>query len=134
MNDSLKFVVPGKPEFIGPVRIAVAALASEMGFDVEAVEDIKLAVSEACSKAICPGTAGLGLYEVTCEVAPDKMTITVLDREGGCHLACWEDTCVECNKQEGLGLTVLKALMDCVSVYEEEHVGTGVRMCKNLHR
>ncbi len=130
MNDSLKFVVPGKPEFIGPVRVAIAVLAGEAGFDVEAVEDIKMAVSEACSKAICPGTAGLGLYEVSCELSPDKMTITVLDREGGCHLEGGEEPCVECTKQEGLGLSVVKALMDEVAVYEEAHVGVGVRMIK----
>ena len=59
MNDTLKFIVPGKPEYIGPVRIAISMVAADMGFAVDAIEDIKMAVSEACSTAICPGAAGL---------------------------------------------------------------------------
>ncbi len=132
MNDTLKFIVPGKPEYIAPVRVAIAMLAADLGFDVEAIEDIKMAVSEACSKAICPGAAGLGLYEVTCDVAAKELTISVIDRDGGCRFERVEDPCVECTKQDGLGLSVLRALMDDVTVYEEPGVGEGVRMTKRV--
>jgi len=132
MNNTLKFIVPGKPEFIGPVRVAVAVLAGEMGFDVEAVEDVKMAVSEACTKAICPGAGAFGLYEVTCCVNEKDLTIRVIDREGGCRLSFHEAPCEECTHQDGLGLTMLKALMDEVTTFEEPDAGTGIRMVKNL--
>ncbi len=132
MKDTLKFTVPGKPEYIGPVRIAISMVAADMGFDVDAIEDIKMAVSEACSKAICPGAAGLGLYEVTCDVTADGLVISVIDRDGGCRFEHVEDPCVECTKQDGLGLSVLRALMDEVAVYEEPGVGEGVRMTKRV--
>jgi len=115
MNDTLKFIVPGKPEYIAPVRVAIAMLAADIGFDVESIEDVKMAVSEACSKAICPGAAGLGLYDVTCDVAEKSLVISVIDRDGGCQFREVEDPCVECTKQDGLGLSVLRALMDEVS-------------------
>ena len=132
MNDTLKFIVPGKPEYIGPVRVAIGLLAADLGFDIDALEDIKMAVSEACSKAICPGAAGLGLYAVTCEVAPEEMTVSVIDKDGGCKFYEVQDPCVECTKQDGLGLSVLRALMDDVTVYEEPGVGSGVRMTKRV--
>ena len=130
MNDSIKFIVPGKPEYIGPVRVAISLIAGGAGFNVEEVEDIKMAVSEACSKAICPGTGGLGLYEVTCELGEKRLTVSVLDREGGCHFQVREDSCIECTKHEGLGIFMLKAFMDEVSVFEEPAVGSGIRMIK----
>ena len=132
MNDTLKFIVPGKKEYIGPVRIAISMIAADLGFDVDAIEDVKMAVSEACSKAICPGAAGLGLYEVTCDVAEGSLAISVIDRDGGCQFRETEDPCVECTKQDGLGLSVLRALMDDVTVYEEPGVGAGVRMTKRV--
>ncbi len=132
MNDTLKFIVPGKPEYIGPVRIAISMIAADLGFDVEAIEDIKVAVSEACSKAICPGAAGLGLYEVTCDVEPKALVISVIDRDGGCQFGEVKDPCVECTKQDGLGLSVLRALMDDVSVYEHAGIGSGIRMTKRV--
>ncbi len=132
MNDTLKFIVPGKPEYIGTVRIAISMIAADMGFDVDAIEDVKMAVSEACSKAICPGAAGLGLYEVTCDVKKDRLVISVIDRDGGCRFEVEKEPCVECTKQDGLGLSVVRALMDDVSVYEEPGIGSGVRMEKRV--
>lgn len=132
MNDSLKFVVPGKSEYISPVRMAVAALASELGFDVDAIEDIKMAVSEACSKAVCPGGGEFGRYEVTCKAEPDALVISVIDTNGGCHHLESADECFECTKNGGLGLSIVKALMDEVTVYEEAGVGSGLRMKKRV--
>ena len=39
MADLLRFTVPGKPEYVGVVRLAVSSAANTAGFDVEDIED-----------------------------------------------------------------------------------------------
>ena len=56
MADKLKFVIPGKPEYITMVRLAVGSIADTAGFDYEEIEDIKTAVSEACKNITCHGS------------------------------------------------------------------------------
>ena len=38
MSDIFKFSVPGKPEYVSMVRLAISSLASKVGFDVEAID------------------------------------------------------------------------------------------------
>ena len=44
-------IPPGSP-YVGVVRLAVAALARARGLDEERVEDLRIAVSEACANAV----------------------------------------------------------------------------------
>lgn len=48
MNDVIKIEVPAKPDYILAVRLAVSAIAERAGFDVEDIEDLKVATAEAC--------------------------------------------------------------------------------------
>ena len=79
MTDVLKFSVPGKPEYIGTIRLAVSSLANCAGFDIEAVEDIKVAVSEACSNVVCHGKPNREeCYEVACEIGRKESQFQLL--------------------------------------------------------
>ena len=51
--DNLKFIIPGKPEYLTMVRLAISSIATTAGFDLDAVEDIKTAVCEACKNVSC---------------------------------------------------------------------------------
>ena len=52
MADTIKFIIPGKPEYLTMVRLALGSIADTAGFNFEEIEDIKTSVQEAC-KAIC---------------------------------------------------------------------------------
>lgn len=66
MADKLQFVIPGKPQYITIVRLAVGSAANTAGFDVEEIEDIKTAVGEACKNISCHGSEGFAeQYQVT---------------------------------------------------------------------
>ena len=80
MADIMKLSVPGKPEYVGTVRMAISCLANNAGFDVEAIEDIKVAVSEACNNAICHGKNNNGIYEVSCELEEGRLVVSVIDQ------------------------------------------------------
>lgn len=131
MADLLKFSVPGKAEYVGTIRMAVSCLANSAGFDVEAIEDIKVAVSEACSNAVCHGRPGDAAdYEVFCELGEDRLVVSVIDRSGGFDFCSYEEPALDCPKENGLGLYIIKALMDEVDIFTEMGIGTRIKMVK----
>ncbi len=44
--------IPAGTAYVGIIRLAVASLARTAGFDEERVDDIRIAVSEACTNAV----------------------------------------------------------------------------------
>lgn len=130
MTDMMKFSVPGKPEYVGTIRMAVSCLANSIGFDVEAIEDIKVAVSEACNNAVCHRSRGSGEYEVYCELSEDRLVVSVIDKAGGYDIETYTEPCFENPKEGGLGIYIIRALMDEVDIFTEVGIGTRIQMVK----
>lgn len=58
MGDVLTLKLPAKPEYVLPVRLFISGVATRAGFDVDKIEDIKTAISEAgvlLLKNVCKG-------------------------------------------------------------------------------
>ncbi len=47
-GDIIRLSVPAKPDYILAVRLTVSAVAERAGFDIEDIEDLKVASAEAC--------------------------------------------------------------------------------------
>ena len=47
-GDIIKLEIPAKPDYIVAVRLTVSAVAQRAGFDIEDIEDLKVAAAEAC--------------------------------------------------------------------------------------
>jgi serine/threonine-protein kinase RsbW len=134
MADILKFSVPGKPEYVGMVRLAVSSLANCAGFDIEAVEDIKVAVSEACANMVCHCEPSReDCYEVDCEVGDGQITISVVER-GSCGGGQFQqpERTQDFGKEDGLGIFIIRTLMDEVDIFSELGMGTSIKMIKYL--
>ncbi|MBI5834999.1 MAG: hypothetical protein HZB16_22070 [Armatimonadetes bacterium] len=56
-GDGLRLSLPARPEFVGVARLTLSGLAARLGFDVDATEDIKLAVAEALNLLLRPAEA-----------------------------------------------------------------------------
>jgi serine/threonine-protein kinase RsbW len=48
-GDVIKFSFPAKPNYILAVRLAVSAIAERIGFNIDDIEDLKVASAEACT-------------------------------------------------------------------------------------
>ena len=133
MNDRLSMTIPGKPEYVGTVRIAIAHIASHAGFDIEAIEDIKVAVSEACTNIIYHAYKTPDFtYDVILDMGSDGLTITVNDSGIGFDTEkCIEPVSGEI-QESGLGLFIIKALMDEVDIDSAPGRGVNIRMTKYL--
>ncbi|QAT41737.1 ATP-binding protein [Aminipila luticellarii] len=132
MADCIKFTVTGKPEYIKVVRMGIAALASNAGFDVEAVDDIKLAVDEACKAITCHGfNSWTNMYEVTCELHEDKMMIVITDTGNGRDLKKEYRPCKNCPQDGDLAMVVIKTLMDQAEIKAIYNEQKSIVMVKN---
>lgn len=134
MTDLLKLSVPGKPEYVSTVRMTVSALANSAGFDIEAIEDIKVAVSEACTNVVRHGVKALNGYEVSCEMKEDRLVISIVDEAGGYDVSGYQTPEPDHPKEGGLGIFIIQALMDEVDIVSELGLGTKIRMVKYCHR
>jgi anti-sigma regulatory factor (Ser/Thr protein kinase) len=71
--DEFTLTFPDRPENLVCARLFAASVARHLGSGEEQVEDLKLAVSEACTNAIQLGAGD----PVTVQIVPDGGTVTV---------------------------------------------------------
>ena len=129
--DTIKLRVPCKPEYVSTIRLAISSLANTVGFDIEAIEDIKVAVSEACSNIVAHSTIGEEvLYEVDCAVGNGQIEISVRDSGVGFDLEEYVEPDLDLPSENGLGVFLIRVLMDDVSIDTEEGSGTCIKMTK----
>ena len=132
MPDVLKFSIPGKLEYVQMVRLAIASIAGMAGFDVEAVEDVKVAVAEACKIVSCHGYKGFSnIYEIICEIGEVSLAITVSDARSGHDIAKIIKPCISCPDEGDMALVVMESLMDDVEVLAGSEGNERIRMVKN---
>ena len=138
--DYIEMKIPAKPEYVGVIRLTLSGIASRMGFTYEEIEDIKIAVSEACTNAVHHAypkdevgevIVGFGIYEDKLETmvsdSGKSFNFTQKKNELGPYT---EDSTVEQLAEGGLGLYLIETLMDEVSV--ANHSGVTVFMVKYL--
>ncbi|MCQ2011036.1 anti-sigma B factor RsbW [Sporolactobacillus sp. STSJ-5] len=141
-SDVIRLSIPAKPEFVGIARLACSGAASRMGYSFDAVEDIKVAVSEACTNAVSHGYKqnGIGQIQVIMECGKEALTLTVLhngesfDASEALQKLRPIDPSADLDdvNEGGLGLFLINALMDQVTISTE--CGVAVRMVKYVTR
>ena len=114
------------------VRLAIASIAGKANFDVDAVEDIKQAVAEACKIVFCHGSYGFSdRYGIICEVEEEKMTITASDACSENKLIDETFSCSKCPDQGNLAVPVMESLMDSVEIDFDIGGNKIIKMVKN---
>ena len=134
-GEVIELEIPARAEFVALARLVVSALAaSDSNLADERVDDLKLAVSEACTNAIeahdAAGTSERVL--VRCRAGSETLEVLVEDRGHGFDPAQLPDhppvTDPDRLKFErGLGIPLIKALVDEVE-FSPTDQGTSVRL------
>jgi serine/threonine-protein kinase RsbW len=134
----LELEFPTKPEFVGTARHAVSALMRLRDFPDDVVQDVKLAVSEACTTALAGGTEnGLPLRLVVA-AEPDRVVVEVLDPGTGVERAV-AGSPIEIDTEElpfdrVLSLPIIRGLVDEVAISPLEGQGMRLRMVLSVSR
>src|SRR3989442_11748153 len=66
--------IPGRPEYVVVVRLTATAVAGRMGLSYDDIEDLKVAVGEACSPALLTGAPPRSLSFF---IASDRVEIQI---------------------------------------------------------
>jgi serine/threonine-protein kinase RsbW len=101
--DRLELRVPTTPTQLPAVRAMAGDLAMRMDYDLDAVEDLRLAVDEACAT----------LAQIAAVDAP--LTVVFETTRSGLHIDAWVPTAEGTEvPRDGFGWAVLATLVDAV--------------------
>ena len=134
-DQAVQLEIPAGPEFVALARLVVSAMASaETQLSDDRVDDLKIAVSEACTNAIEAHDARDTDERVlvSCRADHERLEVCIEDRGSGFDVSNLPEhpplTDPERLKFErGLGIPLIRALVDEVQ-FTSTREGTAVRM------
>jgi serine/threonine-protein kinase RsbW len=121
-QEHIELVIPARAEYVAVVRLTVAGVAGRLGFSYDDIEDIKVAVSEACTVAVLSGGPKV---DIEMAIRADRLDVRV-----GYQVAAG----VQNGRAEGeLAMLLIECLMDEVRT-DRRGRRRAIRMAKNLRR
>lgn len=137
----MRLEFPNRPENVGFARTTVACFAAQAAFaggaefNVDELDELKSAVSEAVSNAVLhayPGAEGRIIVEGVLD--EDGLAITVRDEGRGIEDLNWAmepgNTSLPQEEHMGLGFVFVREFTDRMEVHSEPGRGTTVQMWK----
>ncbi|OYD06776.1 anti-sigma B factor RsbW [Paludifilum halophilum] len=124
-KDLIELTIPAKAQYVGVVRLAVSGIANRMGFSYDDIEDMKLAVAEACTNAVDHAyTDQLGKVDVIFRIYRDRLEIRIKDEGNSFDIAAVKQRSgpienhlpLTAMRERGLGLHLMETLMDRVDI------------------
>jgi serine/threonine-protein kinase RsbW len=130
----VELTIPGRPEYVGVARLAILGVASRMRFSYDEVEDIRLAVGEACTTAIervSGATVTAPEVRVRCLIDPSRLVVEVSDNAPVLPEPEPANTPESVLEERSLGGVLIRILMDDVQTTKDPETGRNVvRMIK----
>jgi len=126
--------IPCTAEYVGTARLTILGVASRMGFSYDQVEDIRLAVGEACTNAIARAEASPNTMPATItirsHVEPTQLIVEIEDTVATPSSSTDLDKSIseEMNSAE-LGALLMEILVDEVTL-QTSASGTHVKLIK----
>jgi len=137
VNDYVKLDIPAKPEYVSLGRLALSGLLRSRGYSEDAVADLKLALTEACSNSVRHAyDHDDGQVHLEFTVHDDRVTVLIRDEGDGFH----EDDvdCPECQNlpeihlsEGGMGISIIRAVVDDFDLRKPDEGGTVLLLTKN---
>jgi serine/threonine-protein kinase RsbW len=142
LDELVRLEIPARPVFVGVARSVVVAVASGVeGLDADRLEDLRLAVSEACTNAIEAHQADRidQRVVVRCRVSGTSLEVSIQDSGPGFEPQevsplprLGEPGAEQLRAERGWGLQLIRALVDEVT-FERSEPGTSVRLRLDLN-
>ncbi|EPR13919.1 ATP-binding protein [Ruminiclostridium papyrosolvens] len=113
-NDNVVLILPAKSEYVSTARLTASSVSTRAGFNIDEVEDIKVAVSEVCNIILSRTENNISQYRISFDIYTDNIKITFTAENS--TLDCFEQSI-----ENEYGLYIMKALMDSVELCNENH-------------
>ncbi|WP_099223417.1 anti-sigma B factor RsbW [Listeria costaricensis] len=138
MYDKIELKIPARAEYVGLGRLTLSGIASSAGFSYEAIEDLKIAVSEAITNSVKHAFKDRedGEVKVSFNIYEDRLEVVVTDQGDSFDLEARRSEIGPYDGDEelrigGLGLFLIETLMDDVKLYYDK--GVSVVMTKYIN-
>jgi serine/threonine-protein kinase RsbW len=131
LDGNLQLRIPSRAEWVSVARLAVAGIAHRIDATIDEVEDLKLAVAEACTNCI-QHAQGNEEVLVTFEISGRRITVVVEDGGKGFDGRALAPEPLGEPKVGGLGVFLIRSLMDEVDYDFDPLTGTKLTMSKVL--
>ncbi|WP_279235025.1 ATP-binding protein [Romboutsia faecis] len=128
--ESIKMEISANPEYVGIIRLTTSGIANKIGFSIDDIEDMKVAVSEACTNAIKHSSDDV--FYITFNILDNGLNIEIKDNGIGCNIESLGKPDLDNPKENGLGIFIIQTLMDEVSIESSVNEGTIIKMTKYL--
>ncbi len=134
--EMVELILPATTRYLQVARLTVAGVASRAGLTLEQIDDIKLAVGEACTNAVehaYSQESSPGPIHIRCGVQGDEFVVEVGDEGRGFNAARLE---VEAEgpppPESGLGFFLIRSCVDRLDIDSAPDAGTKVTMTRRL--
>jgi serine/threonine-protein kinase RsbW len=127
---SVELRIPAKAEWVAVARLAAAAVGSRMRFSVDEIDDLKLAIAEACTNCI-QRSEGIEYIDIRWHAEPTALRVTVSGDGRGPKLESVKST-AEDPRVGGLGVFLIRSLMDEVEYELDPNSGPRLTMTKHV--
>ena len=130
----VRLTIPAKAEYITLCRLALSGLSRLRPLPDEAVADMKLALTEACSNSIRHAyqDGKEGVVEIVYDLQPDRIVIEVADQGAGFEPREGEPG-HDGLSESGLGIEIIRSLADDFELgRREDGRGARLRFAKHL--
>jgi serine/threonine-protein kinase RsbW len=131
VNIDVAVCLPQEAETVALIRTVVTNTLLLFGVADSCVEDIRLALSEACTNVI-EHAASSDEYEVRVQVDDRQCVITVKDAGGAFNAEAFSAAMPDRESARGRGVAIMHAVVDRVEFRSEPESGTIVRLVKDL--
>ncbi len=112
--DDVILILPLKREYVSTVRLTASSVANRIGFNIDEVEDIKVAVAEVCNIILSRESNDIGQYRICFCIKENTLKITFTGENE--PFSCFGDSI-----DNEYGLYIMKALMDSVELCSENN-------------
>jgi len=139
MQKKYQLKIPSQPENLAMIRDLVGKVATKVGFPDDEASKIELAVDEACTNVIKHAYGGNTdeTIEVLIKIDKDKLVIMVSDKGKGFDPDKVKmpdlGESIKVGRKGGLGICLIKTLMDKVEFQIKPGSKNQVKMVKYLH-
>ncbi|WYP27150.1 anti-sigma B factor RsbW [Alkalihalobacillus sp. FSL W8-0930] len=138
--DHIEMSIPAKAEYVGVVRLTISGIANRLGFSYDDIEDMKIAVAEACTNAVSHAYEDGGNVKIACDLYEDRIEIIIADEGQSFDSKELQGKLGPVDskqpigdmKEGGLGLFLISTLMDKVQIHDE--AGVVLMMTKFLRK
>jgi serine/threonine-protein kinase RsbW len=120
----VRLTLPARPENVSVIRHVLGAFAEALHLPEPVIEDIRLAVTEACTNVVrhaYEDGADPGALEIVIRPDDDRLSVIVTDRGRG--IGPSPDT-----TGPGLGLPLIAAIVDSLEIYHGPSAGSRLAM------